>query len=124
MTIATPTLDDQQIQSAVQDELSWTPEVESAGIGVSVSDGVVTLAGEVREYVTRLNAKHAALRVRGVTAIVDDVTVHPSWASSVTEQDIAREVEHALTWAGNVPETVKAEIRGHDVTLTGAVTWN
>ncbi len=124
MTIATPTSSDTDIRSAVQDELTWTPEVDAPGIGVAVDDGVVSLFGEVGGYVTRTNAKRAALRVRGVTAIVDDMTVHPSWDGSVTEHDVAREVDHALMWAGSVPDSVQAEIRGHDVTLTGAVSWN
>lgn len=55
---------DHDIQAAVQDELSWTPEVDSAGIGVAVDDGTVSLSGEVDKYSTRLAATRAALRVR------------------------------------------------------------
>jgi osmotically-inducible protein OsmY len=124
MTIATPIRSDHEIQTAVQDELNWAPEVDATGIGVAVDDGVVMLSGEVAHYSARIAAKHAALRVRGVTAIVDNVTVHPSWDALVTEPDIAKEVEHALMWASNVPDTVKAEIRDHDVTLTGSVSWD
>lgn len=124
MTIATATRSDQDIQTAVQDELDWTSEVDAAAIGVAVDGGVVALSGQVEHYSARIAAKHAALRVHGVTAIMDNVSVHPSWNSSVTETDIAKEVEHALTWASNVPDTVKPEIEGHDVTLTGPVTWD
>ncbi len=124
MTIAIPIRSDHDIQTAVQEELDWTPEVDASGIGVAVDDGVASLSGEVAHYSARIAAKHAALRVRGVTAIVDNVTVHPKWDTSVTAPDIAKEVEHALAWASNVPDTVKAEIRGHDVTLTGSVSWD
>jgi len=124
MSTATPMRSDHDIQTAVRDELDWTPEVDAAGIGVAVEDGVVSLSGEVDHYSARIAAKHAALRVRGVTAIVDNVCVHPSWSASVTETDIAKEVEHALTWASNVPDTVKAEVEGHDITLTGSVKWD
>ncbi|ADG98810.1 transport-associated protein [Segniliparus rotundus DSM 44985] len=124
MSIATPTRSDHDIKTEVQDELEWTPELDAAGVGVAVGDGVVSLSGEVDNYSARIAAKRAALRVRGVTAIVDNVSVHPSSSSSLTETDIAKEVEYALRWAGNVPDAVKAEIRGHDVILTGQVTWD
>ena len=124
MTIATGTRTDQDIQTAVQDELEWTPEVDAAGIGVAVDDTVVTLSGEVQSYTARIAAKQTAFRVRGVTAMVDQMSVHPSWSASVSETDIAKEVEHALRWVSNVPETVKAEIKGHDVILTGLVMWD
>jgi len=115
---------DLDVQIAVQDELDWTPDVDAAGIGVAVEDGGVTLSGEVDNYSERLAAKRAAFRVRGVRAVVDDLTVHPKAASSVTEADVATEIERALRGASNVPETVKAEIHGHNVTLTGEVDWD
>ena len=55
------------IHAAVEAELEWTPEVNAAGIGVAVDDGVVTLSGVVEVYAQRAPAKRAALRVRGVT---------------------------------------------------------
>ena len=124
MSIATPVRSDQDIQTAVQDELEWTPDVDAAGIGVAVEDGAVTLSGEVDNYAERLAAKRAALRVRGVTTVVDDLVVHPKSGWTVTETDIAKEVQRALKWAGNVPDTVKAEIKDHAVALTGQVSWD
>lgn len=124
MSPAPSTSNDHDIQAAVQDELSWTPAVDSAGIGVAVDDGTVSLSGEVDKYSTRLAATRAALRVRGVTAVVDDLSIHPNATESVSETDIAKAVEHALTWASNVPNTVKARIDNHNVTLQGEVKWD
>ncbi len=124
MSTATATRTDHDIQTSVQDELEWTPDVDAAGIGVAVEDGAVTLSGEVDDYAEKLAAKRAALRVRGVSAVVNDLTVHPKGATTVSETDIAKEVERALKWATNVPDTVKAEITGHNVTLTGQVQWD
>lgn len=122
MTIATH--NDLDVQTSVRIELEWTPEVDAAGIGVAVEDGAVTLSGEVDNYAEQLAAKRAALRVAGVRAVVDDLHVHPKSAWSVTETDIAKEVERALKAAVNVPEKVKAEVNGHNVTLVGDVEWN
>lgn len=124
MSTVTAARSDHDIQVAVQDELEWTPEVNSAGIGVAVDDGAVTLSGEVEDFSERLAAKKAALRVRGVSTVVDDLSVHPRSAWPVTETDIAKEVERALSWATNVPDTVKAEVEGHSVVLTGEVRWD
>ena len=124
MSTATVTRSDHEIQTAVQDELEWTPDVDAAGVGVAVEDGTVTLSGEVDDYSERRAAKRAALRVRGVSTVVDDLRVHPKSSVNVTETDVAREVAHALAWASNVPDSVKAEVDGHAVTLTGEVHWN
>jgi osmotically-inducible protein OsmY len=124
MSIATSVRSDQDIQTAVQEELEWTPDVDAAGIGVAVEAGAVSLSGEVDNHAELMAAKRAALRVHGVNAVVDDLVVHPKSSWSVTETDIAKEVERALTWSSNVPDTVKAEIKDHAVTLTGEVNWD
>lgn len=121
MTIAADS--DLDVQTLVREELDWAPDVDAAGIGVAVEDGTVTLSGEVDSYAERLAAKRAALRTRGVRALVDDLRIHPKADWIVTETDVAKEVDRALTAAGNVPDTIKAEITGHDVTLVGLATW-
>ncbi len=112
---------DRDIQTAVRDALAWTPEVDAAAIGVSVKGGIVTLSGEVADYKTKLAAREAVVGVHQVGAMVDDVVVHPTWSSIVTEPDIARAVRSALARTALVPDSVKAEISRHDVTLTGSV---
>ncbi len=123
-TTANVTGSDTEVQARVQEELDWAPDVDAAHIGVAVNSGSVTLSGEVRAYSDLLAAKRAALRVRGVTAIVNDVHVHPPSALAVTETDIGKEVNRALKAASNVPDTVQAEITGHHVTLTGQAQWD
>lgn len=115
---------DHEIQTAVQDELEWTPDVDAARIGVAVEDRTVTLSGEVEDLAERRAATHAALRVRSVSAVANDLTVHPKSEWPVTETGIAKEVERALRRSTIVPDTVKAEIRGHHVTLSGQVRWH
>jgi osmotically-inducible protein OsmY len=124
MSVAAPTRTDQNIKTAVEDELEWTPEVDAAAIGVAVDDGVVSLSGEVDNYAELTAATGAAQRVRDVTAVVNDLNVHPDAAYSVSGTDIGKEVEHALRSASTVPDTVKAEIDGNTVTLTGQVKWD
>jgi osmotically-inducible protein OsmY len=122
--MSVPPRTDRQIQAAVEAELEWTPDVDAAGIGVAVDEGIVSLSGEVRNHAENVTANAAALRVRDVTAVVNGLNVHPNSESSVSPTDIGKEVNHALRSTINVPDTVKAEIDGHAVTLTGQVTWD
>lgn len=115
---------DHDIQSAVQEELEWTPDVDAAGIGVAVETGVVSLSGEVDNHAERVAAARAALRVHGVSTVVDNLIVHPRNNWSVTETDIGKEVKRALAWASNVPDTIKAEVSDRVVTLTGQARWD
>jgi osmotically-inducible protein OsmY len=124
MTVATPARTDSEIKAAVEAELEWTPDVDATRIGVAVDGSVVSLSGEVDNYAERNAARKAVLRVRDVTAIVNDMRVHPNSQFSVSEIDIAKNVEHALRSAIDIPDTVKAEIDRSTVNLTGTVKWN
>jgi osmotically-inducible protein OsmY len=118
------TLSDTAVQTYVIDELEWTPDVDAAGIGVAVEDGAVRLSGEVDSHAERVAAKRAAQRVQGVRVVIDDLTVRPKVAWTSTDTDIAKEVNEALAAASNIPSSVKAEVKDHDVVLTGEVDWN
>jgi osmotically-inducible protein OsmY len=115
---------DAELKSDVVDELEWTPNVDPAHIGVTANDGVITLSGEVGTYPEKRAAEQAALRVRGVTAVADEITVRNTW-TELADTDIAREVGQALTRSVAVPaDAVKAVVHNHVVTLSGMVTWN
>ncbi|MDP9027073.1 MAG: BON domain-containing protein [Actinomycetota bacterium] len=125
MTNHTETTTDYQLQASVSDELEWTPEVNSAHIGVSAEDGVVTLSGEVDSYSDRIAAKNAALRVTGVSVVADELIIRTSHQSTGTDTDLAESVSKVLSWTAGIPQgSVKAEVRDHVVTLTGTVDWN
>ena len=51
---------DSELQRDVLDELKWEPSINSAHIGVSVNDGIVTLSGHVSSYWERYVAERAA----------------------------------------------------------------
>jgi osmotically-inducible protein OsmY len=114
---------DAQLKQAIVDELEWTPEVDAAHVGVAVTDGAVTLSGEVATYPEKNHAEQAAKRVRGVRAVADEITVRSTWAVA-NDTDIAREAGEALDRAVDVPPgAVTASVHNHQITLTGTVTW-
>ncbi|MGN6326028.1 BON domain-containing protein [Pseudolysinimonas sp.] len=114
---------DEQIQEDVLAELRWTPDVDAAGIGVAVEDGTVTLTGQVDSYIERVAAAQAALRVRGVTALADELRVRPVTGEGLSDSAIAHAIEHGLAWATDVPDGVQVVVRDGVATLHGEVMW-
>jgi osmotically-inducible protein OsmY len=113
---------DIDIRSAVAAELEWTPGVDAADIGIAVEHGAVTLTGRTTSYAERLRAEKAALRVRGVTAVADEIDVRLPGAVP-DDTDIAQQAGEALDRAVDVPPAVTAVVRDGVVTLAGEVTW-
>ena len=66
---------DQDVQRDVELELKWDARVSPNEIGVAVKDGVVTLSGAVDNFAKKWSAERAALRVRGVRAVVNEIRV-------------------------------------------------
>lgn len=124
MSIATPHRTDHDIQSAVQDELEWTPGLDAAALGVAAEHGAVSLSGKVTTYLQRRAASKAALRVRGVRALVDNIVVNSTSNYVQTESDLATAVQRVLESNSSIPSAVKAELNGSIVTLIGEVEWD
>ena len=121
---ATATRTDEQIQMDVLSELKWEPRIQPNEIGVSVKDGVVTLSGWVDSYTRKWSAEEAALRVRGVKAVANDIEVRLPSSSERTDADIAAAAVHALEWDAFIPSgKVKVSVAKGWVTLKGEVDW-
>ncbi len=117
---------DQEIQTNVTEELRYDPSCEAGHIEVTANGGTVKLSGEVANLRERNAAKRSAMRVRGVTAISDQMTVRSSGATGdATDADITQAARHMLDWTVDVPaRTVTAVVRDHKVTLSGTVAWD
>ncbi len=115
-------IQDHHVKESVLAELDWTPGIASESIGVAVADGAVTLSGQVHTYPQRRAAIKATLRVRGVTAVADEIEVHGP-RSPHDDTDLAREVGAVLERVIEPSGTVKAEVRDQIVVLTGSVAW-
>ena len=113
---------DQDVQREVLDELEWTPGLDIAAVGVAVHDGAVTLSGEVANLPQRKAALKAALRVRGVTAVADELEVRLPEGEGVSDTDIADVVQRGFRDSVEVPhEAVHATVRDGVITLYGTV---
>ena len=114
-----------QLQKDVQDEISWSPMLNPAEIGVTVKDGIVTLTGVVDSYSKKLAANDAAKRVTGVKAVAEEIEVKYKDFGKKNDTEIAASVLNALKWNMEVTDTkVKVEVENGWVTLTGEFDWN
>lgn len=115
---------DHQLKASITRALEWAPDVNADHIGVSLTEGAVSLFGEVLTYPEKTAAIRAVLRVHGVTGIADELTVKHNWGTR-PDGDIARDISTGLT--SNVvllSRGVKATVKDQWVTLTGEVSWN
>jgi osmotically-inducible protein OsmY/uncharacterized protein (DUF2267 family) len=108
----------------VVDELRAEPAIHADHISVSVSDGVIVLAGTMESYREKALAEQAALRVAGVRAVANDIVVEVPATQQRTDQDIAEAAAWALRWNSAVPEdAVKVTVDDGWVSLFGTVAW-
>jgi osmotically-inducible protein OsmY len=115
---------DEDIQHDVIEELKWDARVQPNDIGISVKDGIVTLTGWVDSYTKKWAAEDAALRVRGVHAVVNDVEVRLPIDAERTDKDIAAAALYALEWDAGVPlDQVQLAVSNGWITLNGEVDW-
>jgi osmotically-inducible protein OsmY len=85
---------------------------------------VVALTGWVDSFQKKWAAEEAALRVRGVMAVANDIEVHLPALAERTDADIATAVLHALEWDAFVPlDRIKVSVSKGWVTLRGDVEW-
>ena len=116
---------DADLKREVEDELRWDPEVDATDIAVTAHDGVVALAGFVRDYYQKAMAERAAKRVAGVRAVANDLEVRLPASDTRPDPEIVREAVTALkTELPYSSQNIKVIARGGWVTLEGDARWN
>jgi osmotically-inducible protein OsmY len=115
---------DFELQRDVQDELHWNPRVSAAAIGVAVTDGIVTLTGQVPQFAARKVAVRSAQQVAGVKGVVDHLEVRLASAGERTDADIAQAALNVLAWNSFVPaQAIRVAVHDGWITLAGEVEW-
>lgn len=112
---------DDKLREAVIARLAQEPKISISEIGVTASEGVITLSG----YVDDNDAKHAAeiavLHVSGVRGVANEIEVKPF--SLLTDTDLAKTVLQVLeSELGLDAMRVTVAVDKRWVTLTGDVT--
>lgn len=115
---------DTEIKQDVEAELRWSPDVNDTDIAVKVNGGEVTLSGFVDSYLSKYQAEIATRRIKGVTAVANDIHVKPI-SGTPTDPEIARAAVAALkTQLPIAWEQIKPVIKDGHVSLEGTVEWH
>ena len=115
---------DAQLKKDVTDELRWDAEVEETKIGISVTNGAVTLTGHVPSYRQKIAAADAVKRVSGVLAVVNNIDVQIESIHRTTDEGLAERIANVLKWNVSIPgKEIKADVKNGVVTLMGDLDW-
>lgn len=68
---------DDEIYDAVRRRLAGDPVVKGGTLEVEVKDGVVTISGIVRTEKAKAKADKVAMKVKGVSKVVNQIKVDP-----------------------------------------------
>ena len=115
--------DDADIAAAVRLALEWNVFVPHKSIRSTVSDGQVTLEGQVESLAQRDDAEKAIEHLAGVLFVINDITVKPQLEGEMG--DVRQAIHDALERrAGRESHRIRVENQDGIVTLTGAChTW-
>src|SRR5512142_1859734 len=94
---------DSQLQLDVMEELKWEPGIDHERIGVTATNGVISLSGTVRSYAEKLLAEKTVRRVKGVRAVAEDLQVRYDWMPKTSDADIAKRVADIFEWNALIP---------------------
>jgi osmotically-inducible protein OsmY len=113
---------DNQIQQDVIDQLKWEPFLNATEIDVAVTDGIVTLSGNVNCYAKKLSAENAAKKIECVKAIATDIQINVFTDQQKSDKEIAAAVINALKWHAAInEEIVTITVEDGSVKLEGKV---
>jgi osmotically-inducible protein OsmY len=111
---------DADIAAAAIHALEWDALVPIEDLDVTVSNGWVTLRGEVEWEFEKRDAEWAVRRLTGVRGVTNLITVRPEVEPSPGE--LKRRIEEALVRSAETDaERIRVEVDGDKVVLTGTV---
>ncbi len=111
--------DNSEIESAIERDFLSGLHGDMDKIDISVEEGIVTLRGSVNTLLTKREAEQITESIKGVRAIVNQITVNPP---EVDDETLKENVEWAFT-TDPVVESYEIDVRVNDgqVTLEGIV---
>jgi osmotically-inducible protein OsmY len=111
---------DADIAAAATRALEWDAFVPIEKLDVTVSEGWITLRGEVEWQYQKQDAERVVRRLSGVRGVTNLITVRPRVKPS--PQEVKRKIEDALVRSAETDaERITVEAQGDKVILKGTV---
>jgi osmotically-inducible protein OsmY len=109
---------DADLAAAVLNALRWDAAIPAGKVDVTVSQGWVTLKGEVNHYFQKRDAEPAIERISGVRGVSNLLTVKPQ----PVPQDLKSQIQKALVRNAQTDASrITVELQGSEVVLRGTV---
>src|SRR5258708_2041033 len=109
---------DADLAAAVLNALRWDAAIPAGKVDVTVSQGWVTLKGEVDHYFQKRDAEPAIERLSGVRGVSNLLTVKPQ----PVPQDLKSQIQKALVRNAQTDASrITVEVQGSKVILRGTV---
>src|SRR5687768_10914205 len=115
LTISTQ---EQRLRDSVTRQLEWDPQFDASRVGVTVTDGIVTLSGYVSTYSAKLAAERCARKVYGIQGVANELQV--ALAEERIDPELARDAVTALKSHVEVPPGVEVTVRNGMISLGGS----
>ncbi len=109
---------DEDIAAAALERLDWNASVPKDAIKVAVSNGEVTLSGQVEWFFQKDAAEQDIRKLAGIAGVTNQIVIKPR----VTAESISDDIMHALhrSWFFD-PSTIVVSVDNGKVLLTGTV---
>lgn len=118
--VQTPAVSDEELTARVRQALALDPAADSIRVTPKASKGVVMLVGTVDSWVEHEAAERAAMRVRGVRAVQNDLIASPK--TNRSDAEVERDVEDRLRWDELIGSgLIDVEVKEGTVVLKGFV---
>jgi len=112
-------INDSLITEAVEDEISYHPEVPSHRIDVRTKDSIVILTGSTENLLAKERAEEIASLVVGVRGVINQIVVKPD---SVSDEVLKKRVEGGLYYDPATNEwEINVKVKNGNVFLSGTV---
>lgn len=116
--------EDHQLQAAVSERLDMNPAINSSHVGVAVRSGIVTLSGHVPSLLERNEAEQVVGTVKGVKAVVNQMTVELPGMSRTSDEALAEQAYNRLSSNVSIPSgRLHLAVNDGTITLHGDVDW-
>ena len=110
---------DSDVQAKITEKFAATPEC--TGASASVTDGVATLTGEVKDDACKNMAENTAKDIKGVKSVVNNLTTTPPPPPPAPAVNPDSELTKGVTDATKDFPTVTAAVNNGEITLTGSI---